>query len=669
MASALSHIPVDDTRSDTAFSGHANEGPPEVRRSFDRPKSQSDHLSDTTMEHLLGDEEDAVQEQKLDESNSDDEVIDQNEGMDYESNPTQLEDQSGSFGTSAPRAGFFTPSSMRKSGLSYVFSSLRSGISSYETPQSFATARSSLASYATASSGPKKTWAYNARTKESFLIPPTKGNNIDNQSIPISNQMSLESLEDAILRCILKYQKSSSDDLCSRPYPSSDDERLLQKDGIRKAVQGKLLPLQHGVGGVNSGSMNLLDSVVNGVFADACSLLEKQDVPWRSTHSPSNMERDLTLVIYEYASTKPQLRDLISPWKFSGGQIFTSEWLIYLHTRGLMLDDSQTLDWSGRGQHVEYLPNEDHLIPLKEERLIGNSATAVVHSVRCRRIRLARKTIRCNRRLTKEAAVIEVEHLQRLQHRHIVRLVGTYTYKKDLAILVYPVARWNLEEYLDELVETEYNLATFNRVPLTTFVGCLSNAVKFIHDQNVKHMDIKPANLLVRNTAQGQRIYIADFGIARAYKSAEDSFTDSPTSFTRIYAAPEVVMQDRRGFPADIFSLGCVFMEILSTLTSMPGCNERIELIRVRSSRDDQSYHANLDAVLEWHQRIMRITSQSTNDWGYLDRKSRLSLAGMMLSANPNDRPSAAGLVNFTYDQCCGLCDAGPEPFEAAGAD
>jgi hypothetical protein len=54
MASALSHIPVDDTRSDTAFSGHANEGPPEVRRSFDRPKSQSDHLSDTTMEYLLG---------------------------------------------------------------------------------------------------------------------------------------------------------------------------------------------------------------------------------------------------------------------------------------------------------------------------------------------------------------------------------------------------------------------------------------------------------------------------------------------------------------------------------------------------------------------------------------------------------------------------------------
>ena len=182
-------------------------------------------------------------------------------------------------------------------------------------------------------------------------------------------------------------------------------------------------------------------------------------------------------------------------------------------------------------------------------------------------------------------------------------------------------------------------------------------------------MDIKPANLLVRNTDQGQRIYIAGFGIARAYMSAEDSFTDTPISFTRIYAAPEVVMQDRRGFPADIFSLGCVFMEILSTLTSMPGCNERMELIRVRSSRDDQSYHANLDAVLDWHRWIMRVNSESTNARSCLYRESRLSLARMMLSTNPDDRPSAAGLASFTRDQCCGLCDDGPELFEAAGAE
>ena len=171
--------------------------------------------------------------------------------------------------------------------------------------------------------------------------------------------------------------------------------------------------------------MGSLESVVRAVCVEACFLSKKQGAFWCDTHSPSKLKHDLVLVVYEYASTKPQLGGSIPSWRFYGGQVFTSEWLIYLNTRGLMLDNSLTLDWSGHGQHVEYVPNEHHQIPLKEERLIGNSATAVVHSVRRRRIRLARKTIRCNRHLTEKAVVIEVEHLQRLQNRHIVHLVGT----------------------------------------------------------------------------------------------------------------------------------------------------------------------------------------------------------------------------------------------------
>ncbi|KAF2022773.1 kinase-like protein, partial [Setomelanomma holmii] len=87
-------------------------------------------------------------------------------------------------------------------------------------------------------------------------------------------------------------------------------------------------------------------------------------------------------------------------------------------------------------------------------------------------------------------------------------------------------------------------------------------AVSFIHSRNVKHMDIKPKNILVRQVAGAVKVYVADFGIARSYKTAAESFTDTPISFTRTYAAPEVVMQDIRVNPADIFSLSCVFIEM-----------------------------------------------------------------------------------------------------------
>lgn len=147
-------------------------------------------------------------------------------------------------------------------------------------------------------------------------------------------------------------------------------------------------------------------------------------------------------------------------------------------------DPTEELDWSGRGQHVEYAPNEQSKIPLKTEKVLGFSKSALVESVICRRIRLARKTIRCTRRLSQKDAITEVEHLQRLQHAHIVRVVGTYTFQKNLAILLYPAAEWNLEEFLDTMIEdpdlatSETNLRTR---ALVSFFGCLSSAVNFIH--------------------------------------------------------------------------------------------------------------------------------------------------------------------------------------------
>ena len=57
------------------------------------------------------------------------------------------------------------------------------------------------------------------------------------------------------------------------------------------------------------------------------------------------------------------------------------------------------------------------------------------------------------------------------------------------------------------------------------------------------------------------KVYIADFGISRSYRTIPESETESPTSFTKTYAAPEVINQSRRGLSADVFSLGCVFAE------------------------------------------------------------------------------------------------------------
>ncbi|KAF2260729.1 kinase-like protein [Lojkania enalia] len=313
--------------------------------------------------------------------------------------------------------------------------------------------------------------------------------------------------------------------------------------------------------------------------------------------------------------------------------------------------------------------------------ILGQSASALVESVLCRRIQLARKRIKCNRKLTREEAVSEVEHLRKLEHSHIVRLVGTYTLRKDLSILLYPAADCNLEDFMDEasegfgtiyfkegFIHHELNLKLRS---LTHFFGCLSNAVNFMHQRNIKHMDIKPNNVLVRKidtSSKGlnehYKIYVADFGIARAYQTAAASETDSPTSYTRTYAAPEVVLQERRGFKADIFSLGCVFVEMLATVWSSK-MNRRFELQEIRCNEEgDMSYHANISTVTSW---VHGVFKQGENPpLQYYDWAKLVELITRMIHGLPYQRPTALELVAHLRFYQCSECYKGPEPFEAA---
>lgn len=363
-------------------------------------------------------------------------------------------------------------------------------------------------------------------------------------------------------------------------------------------------------------------------------------------------------------------------------------------------------DWSGRGQHAEFQKEERPLVDeiLKTEELLGSTSSAVVQSVKCKRILLARKTIRCNRHLTKEEAVDEVAHLHQINHAHVIRVIGTYIMGQDLSILLYPVAEYNLESFLEEYTTQEYWLIFLlgRRLDsLRRFFRCLSSAMDYIHSAKIKHMDIKPKNLLVRRTttkttplgvdaSDGWRIYIADFGIAKSYTTIEETETDGPTRFTRKYAAPEVVDQAKRGLSADVFSMGCVFIEILATIIGIReyfnaldsantvqigrGCGDHLSALRrLLATNDfgDTSYQANLTAVRSFLDQLHSLSTLERNPqfirWVYRDGSQSLwglaDLTGQMLDVDPLQRPSAADIVLLLGRLPC--CTAGSDQLEA----
>ncbi|KAJ8116775.1 hypothetical protein OPT61_g1869 [Boeremia exigua] len=409
---------------------------------------------------------------------------------------------------------------------------------------------------------------------------------------------------------------------------------------------------------------------------------------------PKKLEQAYFQYVCDAMKRNDKIREAITTRILAKGPVFSSEWMRHLDARGILTNE---LDWSGRGEHVEYASRDESKIPLRSEHILGHGFQAIVECVRCRRVRLARKTIFCSRSLQKTEAISEVEHLQKLRHSHIVRVVGTYTIGKRLAILLYPAAQWNLTEFMAEVNKRSYSLTvnssenpfdspktqTWSGVEaITTFFGCISNAVLFIHTQNIRHMDLKPGNLLVRPTEPGSpwfsstyKIYIADFGIARAYKSAADSETDSRVPlFTPRYAAPEVVEQETRGFSSDIFSVGCIFVEMMATILSASSPNEWIRLKMLLGSCDDNEksflvpYHMKTREISQWFQEARERYARNRQRHQVLSRVDVrfLDQVPRMLHLKPECRPTATELEKITRSLQCAQCNSGSEPFEAA---
>lgn len=90
--------------------------------------------------------------------------------------------------------------------------------------------------------------------------------------------------------------------------------------------------------------------------------------------------------------------------------------------------------------------------------------------------------------------------------------------------------------------------------------------LKYIHSANVLHRDLKPSNLLLNANCD---LKIADFGLART-----TSETDFMTEYvvTRWYRAPELLLNSSEYTSAiDVWSVGCIFAEIMTREPLFPG--------------------------------------------------------------------------------------------------
>jgi serine/threonine protein kinase len=337
----------------------------------------------------------------------------------------------------------------------------------------------------------------------------------------------------------------------------------------------------------------------------------------------------------------------------------------FVRSRGFLPHLGYGFNWSGRGRHVEY--TEDEQPPLTPIKVLGMGGFALVEAVRCGQVVVARKSVRMlHHRGTLDEIFREVEHLEKLRHRHTIQLVGTYLQRKTLSHLIYPVANCNLSEFMELCFGQSIELRRKNRISLKRAFACLAQAVDYLHEKNIIHRHIKPTNILVKfptadwDTAEAPhglftQVYVSDFGFS---KFLDGGLTEARTLVgTPAYMAPEIDHEDEPesyDLSVDIFSLGCVFLEMQSVLLGQ----SVQELWRaVRGRFPNRLYGKNPDGVAKAIQSLMQ--HKSPIDGLHIppsEIRSRLRMISKMTSQDPLDRPIAGDVaMAFGSNECCHL--------------
>ncbi|KAI3460612.1 hypothetical protein Pfo_017275 [Paulownia fortunei] len=143
----------------------------------------------------------------------------------------------------------------------------------------------------------------------------------------------------------------------------------------------------------------------------------------------------------------------------------------------------------------------------------------------------------------------EIALLSQFEHENIVRYYGTKKDESHLYIFLELVTKGSLLSLYQK-----YEL----RVPqVSAYTRQILHGLKYLHDRNVVHRDIKCANILVDTSGL---VKLADFGLAKAVK-LNDAKSCKGTAF---WMAPEVVRSQGYGLAADIWSLGLTVLEMLT---------------------------------------------------------------------------------------------------------
>lgn len=169
------------------------------------------------------------------------------------------------------------------------------------------------------------------------------------------------------------------------------------------------------------------------------------------------------------------------------------------------------------------------------------------------------------------------------------------------------------------------------------FMLQLLEAISYVHDRNIAHLDIKPQNIVLMSEFPNCEIKLCDLEVSRVIQDSEQirEIIGTPD-----YVAPEILAYEPISLAADIWSLGVLAYVLLTGFSPFGGDTDQETLRNISS--------ANLDFPSELFEGVSDEAKDFITDCLQRDPKKRLNVAQCLahpwISAN-SEPPSPSPLM------------------------
>ncbi|KAM5469420.1 dual specificity protein kinase yak1 [Microsporum ferrugineum] len=170
-----------------------------------------------------------------------------------------------------------------------------------------------------------------------------------------------------------------------------------------------------------------------------------------------------------------------------------------------------------------------------------------------------------------EVSVLDLisSKLDKNDDHHLLRLKDTFIHRQHLC-LVFELLSVNLYELIKQ-----NQFRGLSTTLVRVFAQQLLNGLALLNKARLIHCDLKPENILLKNL-ESPIIKIIDFGSACDERQTVYTYIQS-----RFYRSPEVLLGLPYSSAIDMWSLGCIVVELFLGLPLFPGSSEYNQISRI----------------------------------------------------------------------------------------